>query len=226
MSRVVFDAATVVRDGASVLGPVDIEIAERRVGLLGLNGSGKSTLARLVNGLILPSAGRVTVDGLDTRTDGKAVRRKVGFVFQAPENQIVLPLVEEDVAFGLRNLGRDRDSARAGARAALQRFGMAAFAERSSHSLSGGERQLVALAAVLVMEPALVVFDEPTTQLDLRNRNRVARAIADLPAAALVATHDLDLVHDFDRCLVLESGRIAFDGAPGDAVAFHRERAS
>ncbi|WP_181708604.1 ABC transporter ATP-binding protein [Chthonobacter rhizosphaerae] len=224
--RVRFDGVAVDLGGASVLRDIDLDLAERRIGVLGLNGSGKSTLGRLVNGLVAPTRGRVTVDGLDTVADGRAVRRKVGFVFQAPENQIVLPIVGEDVALGLKTLGASRKDAAAGARRALERFGLGDLVDRSSHSLSGGQRQLVALAAVLVMEPALVVFDEPTTQLDLRNRNAVARAIDAMDAAALVITHDLDLVAGYDRCLVLEAGRVAFDGAPAEAVRFYRERAA
>lgn len=219
-----FDAVSVDLGGAPVLRDLDLTLTERRIGVLGLNGSGKSTFGRLVNGLVAPTRGRVTVDGFDTVRDGAAVRRKVGFVFQAPENQIVLPIVGEDVALGLRMLGHPRKAADAGARAALERFGLGALHDRSSHTLSGGQRQLVALAAVLVMEPALVVFDEPTTQLDLRNRNTVARAIGAMDAAALVITHDLPLVEAFDRCLVIGEGRLAFDGAPGDAVRFYRER--
>lgn len=219
-----FDAVSVDLGGATVIRDLTVTLRERRIGVLGLNGSGKSTLGRLVNGLVTPTRGQVTVDGLDTAREGAAVRRTVGFVFQAPENQIVLPIVGEDVALGLKMRGHGRKVAEAGARAALERFGLGALHDRSSHTLSGGQRQLVALAAVLVTEPALVVFDEPTTQLDLRNRNTVARAIAAMDAAALVITHDLPLVADFDRCLVMADGGLAFDGPPGPAVAFYRER--
>ena len=167
---------------------VSLTITERRVGIIGANGSGKSTFARLVNGLVAPSAGTVAVDGLDTVKDAAKVRRAVGFVFQNPDNQIVFPIVSEDVAFGLKNQRLPKAEIALRLAAEFARFGIAHLAERASHSLSGGEKQLVALAAVLVMRPQLVVFDEPTTLLDLRNRNRLAAAIAALPQPAIVVS--------------------------------------
>lgn len=221
-----FEAVEVRRGERSVLREVDCVLAERRVAVLGANGSGKSTFVRLINGLAMPSAGRVTVGGLDTRTDLKAVRRKVGHVFQNPDSQIVLPIVEEDLAFGLRNLGHGREEAGRRARLALQGFGLGALAEAPAHTLSGGERQLVALLGVLVMRPDLVVLDEPTTMLDLRNRNRIAAEIRALAQSAIVATHDLDLAADCERALVLDDGRIVVDDAPGPAVAWYRAHLS
>ncbi|MGY6271624.1 energy-coupling factor ABC transporter ATP-binding protein [Achromobacter denitrificans] len=218
-----FDQAVVSTPRAQVLRGVSVALAERRIGIVGPNGAGKSTLARLVNGLVLPSSGSVRVDGLDTRQDLKAVRRQVGFVFQNPENQIVFPIVREDLAFGLKQLAPDRRQREARIEAQLDRLGVAHLADRTSHTLSGGERQLVALAAVLVMEPALVVFDEPTTQLDLRNRNRVRDAIGGLPHDAIVVSHDLDLLEDFDRVLVVLDGNIAADDTPAAALRWYRE---
>lgn len=218
-----FDQAVVSLPHAQVLQGVSLVLSERRVGVVGPNGAGKSTLARLINGLVLPSSGRVRVDGLDTRSDLKAVRRRVGFVFQNPENQIVFPIVREDLAFGLKSLGlqateRDRRIADR-----LAQLGISHLADRASHTLSGGECQLTALAAVLVMEPGLVVFDEPTTQLDLRNRNRVRDVIAVLDRPAVVVSHDLELLQDFDRVLVVADGRIAADDAPDPALRWYRE---
>ncbi|KGD95887.1 cobalt ABC transporter ATP-binding protein [Achromobacter sp. RTa] len=218
-----FDQAVVSTPQAEVLRGVSATLAERRVGIVGPNGAGKSTLARLVNGLVLPSSGSVRVGGLDTRQDLKAVRRQVGFVFQNPENQIVFPIVREDLAFGLKHLAPDRRQREARIEAQLGSLGVGHLADRTSHTLSGGERQLVALAAVLVMEPALIVFDEPTTQLDLRNRNRVRDAIAGLPHDAIVVSHDLELLEDFDRVLVVRDGNIAADDAPGAALRWYRE---
>ncbi|CAP42049.1 energy-coupling factor ABC transporter ATP-binding protein [Bordetella petrii] len=218
-----FDQAVVATPHSQALKGVSLTLSERRVGVVGPNGAGKSTLVKLLNGLVLPTSGRVLVDGLDTRRDLKAVRRRVGFVFQNPENQIVYPIVREDLAFGLKPLGLDavECARRVGVR--LDELGVAHLADRASHTLSGGECQLVALASVLVMEPALVVFDEPTTQLDLRNRNRVARAIAALDRPAVVVSHDLDLLNDFERVLVVADGRIAADDAPGPALRWYRE---
>lgn len=218
-----FDQAVVTTPQAEVLRGVSVTLAERRIGIVGPNGAGKSTLARLVNGLVTPSAGSVRVDGLDTRHDLKAVRRRVGFVFQNPENQIVFPIVREDLAFGLKRLEPDKARRESRIDSQLNALGVGHLADRSSHTLSGGERQLVALAAVLVMEPELVVFDEPTTQLDLRNRNRVRHAIAALPHDAIVVSHDLELLEDFDRVLVVRDGTIAADDTPAAALRWYRE---
>lgn len=218
-----FDQAVVATPQAEVLRGVSVTLAERRIGIVGPNGAGKSTLARLINGLVQPSSGSVRVDGLDTQRDLKAVRRRVGFVFQNPENQIVFPIVREDLAFGLKNLEKDRAQREARIDTQLGALGVGHLADRSSHTLSGGERQLVALAAVLVMEPALIVFDEPTTQLDLRNRNRVQSAIAGLPHDAIVVSHDLELLEDFDRVLVVRDGGIAADDTPAAALRWYRE---
>ncbi|MCS3508770.1 MULTISPECIES: energy-coupling factor ABC transporter ATP-binding protein [Achromobacter] len=218
-----FDQAVVTTPQAEVLRGVSVTLAERRIGIVGPNGAGKSTLARLVNGLVVPSAGSVRVDGLDTRHDLKDVRRRVGFVFQNPENQIVFPIVREDLAFGLKRLEPDKARRESRIDSQLNALGVGHLADRSSHTLSGGERQLVALAAVLVMEPALIVFDEPTTQLDLRNRNRVRHAIAELPHDAIVVSHDLELLEDFDRVLVVRDGTIAADDTPAAALRWYRE---
>lgn len=218
-----FDQAVVSTPQAEVLRGVSVTLAERRIGIVGPNGAGKSTLARLINGLVLPSSGSVRVDGLDTRQDLKAVRRRVGFVFQNPENQIVFPIVREDLAFGLKHLEPNKAQRETRIEAQLGSLGVGHLADRTSHTLSGGERQLVALAAVLVMEPALIVFDEPTTQLDLRNRNRVRAAIAGLAHDAVVVSHDLELLEDFDRVLVVRDGAIAADDTPAAALRWYRE---
>ncbi|WP_017625332.1 energy-coupling factor ABC transporter ATP-binding protein [Nocardiopsis chromatogenes] len=218
--------AAVGYDGRTVLSGLDLRLAERRIGVIGQNGSGKSTLARLLNGLVVPDQGRVLVDGRDTRTEGRKVRSEVGFVFQNPDNQIVFPIVAEDMAFGLKNLGLPKKEIPGRVAEALESFGIAHLAERHSHLLSGGEKQLVALASVMVMRPRTVVFDEPTTLLDLKNRNRIREAVDAMAPAAVVVTHDLELVSGYDRVLVVHEGGIAFDGAPGEAVAWYREHCS
>ncbi|WP_017537764.1 energy-coupling factor ABC transporter ATP-binding protein [Nocardiopsis halophila] len=213
-------------DGRPVLGGLDLRLTERRIGVIGQNGSGKSTLARLLNGLVVPDEGQVLVDGLDTRTEGRRVRSRVGFVFQNPDNQIVFPIVSEDMAFGLKNLGLPKKEIPGRIARALEEFGISHLAERQSHLLSGGEKQLVALASVMVMRPRTVVFDEPTTLLDLKNRNRLRDAVAAMEQAAVVVTHDLELVAGYDRVLVVHEGGIAFDGGPAEAVAWYREHCS
>jgi biotin transport system ATP-binding protein len=202
-----------------VLRDVDLRLAERRIGVVGANGSGKSTLARLLNGLVVPSEGSVVVAGLDTRRQGAAVRRRVGFVFTDPDAQIVMPTVAEDVAFSLRRSGLDRAARAERVAAVLERFGLAGHADHAAHLLSGGQKQLLALAAVLVTEPEVLVCDEPTTLLDARNARRVARLIADLPQQVVLVTHHLEQLDGFDRVLVVDAGRVVADGAPAGALA-------
>ncbi len=205
----------------TLLDDLTLDLPERRIALVGANGSGKSTLLRLLNGLVLASEGTVTVDGIDPATDGKAVRRRVGFVFTDPLSQLVMPTPLEDVELSLRRTVRDRTQRREAARALLAARGLEHVAEQSIYDLSGGERQLVALTAVLAVEPAVLVADEPTTLLDLRNRLALRRVLADLDQQVVLATHDLDLTRDADRVLVVDSGRIVADGAPAEAIAHY-----
>lgn len=205
-----------------ILGPVDLTLTEQRIAVVGANGSGKSTLARLLNGLTLPAAGQVLIDGLDTRRDGHAVRRRVGFLFTDPDAQIVMPTPVEDVALSLRRTGvpaADRD---ARAREVLARVGLAERADLPVRALSGGQRQLLALAAVLATEPEILVCDEPTTLLDLRWRRVVSDLIAGLSQQVVLVTHDLDAAARADRVLVVDDGRIIADGAPAATLATYR----
>ncbi|WP_347059942.1 ABC transporter ATP-binding protein [Blastococcus sp. HT6-30] len=209
-----------------VLDDVTLTLGESRVGVVGANGSGKSTFARLLNGLVLPSAGSVLVDGLDTRTQLREVRRRVGFVFQDPDAQIVHPTVAEDVEFGLTNLGVPADERARRVEDVLTRYGLAGHHDHPAHLLSGGQKQLLAIAGVLVMQPQRVVFDEPTTLLDLANTRRVARVIAELEQDVVVVTHHLDLLAGFDRVLVFEDGRVAADGVPTETLRWYVDRLS
>lgn len=211
-------------DTREVLRPLSLTLSERRIGVVGSNGSGKSTFARLLNGLLLPSEGEVFAFGWNTRREVREVRRRVGFVFQNPEHQIVFPVVEEDLAFGLKNLKLPPAEREARIAEVLGRYDLTAYREHPSHLLSGGQKQLLAISGVLVMRPECVVFDEPTTLLDLRNRNRVAAAIRELPQQAIVVSHDLDLLTDFDRVLVFEAGELIADAPPAQALALYRAR--
>jgi biotin transport system ATP-binding protein len=205
-----------------VLSDLDLRLSEQRIGIVGANGSGKSTLARLLNGLVVPTSGTVRVDGLDTRTQVRDVRRRVGFVFQDPDAQIVHPTVAEDAAYGLENQGVPAAERTERVAEVLDRYGLAGHADHPAHLLSGGQKQLLAIAGVLVMRPARIVFDEPTTLLDLVNTRRVARVIEELPQQVVVVTHDLDLLEGFDRVLVVDRGRVVDDGPPDTAVAAYR----
>jgi len=222
MSEIVFEHVTHRYDGDEVLTDVSLALTERRIGIVGANGSGKSTLARLINGLVHPTAGRVLVDGLDVARNGREVRRRVGFVFTNPDNQIVMPTVREDVAFSLRRFKLDATDAAARVHRTLERFGLTELADRPAHRLSGGQKQLLALAAVLVAEPAVLVADEPTTLLDARNADLVERHFAALDEQVILVTHRLESVESFDRVLVVEEGRIVADAAPADALSAYR----
>jgi biotin transport system ATP-binding protein len=209
-------ARTVLRD-------VSVTLGERRVGVIGANGSGKSTFARLVNGLVLPTSGAVAVDGLDTRRDGREVRRRVGSCFTDPDAQIVMPTVAEDVAFGLRRRKMPRAEVDTRVTAALDAYGLAGHADHPAHLLSGGQKQLLALASVLVTEPEILVMDEPTTLLDLRNAQRIAGLVASLPQQVLLVTHHLELLDGFDRVLVFDEGTVVCDDVPDAAVRHYRK---
>jgi biotin transport system ATP-binding protein len=205
-----------------VLSDIDLRLTERRVGIIGANGSGKSTFARLLNGLVVPTTGTVHVDGLDTRTHVREVRRRVGFVFQDPDAQIVHPTVAEDAAYGLENQGVPPAERAERVAEVLERYGLAGHADHPAHLLSGGQKQLLAIAGVLVMRPARIVFDEPTTLLDLVNARRVAQVIEELDQQVVVITHDLNLLDGFDRVLVVDGGRVAADGPPDSSIAAYR----
>jgi len=206
----------------TVLSGIDLTLAERRIGVVGANGSGKSTLARLLNGLVVPTRGRVRFDGLDTARDGRAVRGRVGFVFTDPDAQVVMPTVAEDVAFSLRRAKLPRAEVAARVRDALDRFGLGGHAEHPCHLLSGGQKQLLALTSVLVTEPDVLVCDEPTTLLDLRNARLVSDLLSRLPQQVVLVTHDLDRLAGWDRVVVVDEGRVVADDAPGPAVAAYR----
>ena len=201
-----------------VLADVSVTLGDPRVGVLGANGSGKSTFARLINGLILPTMGTVTVSGLSTVRQGRELRKRVGFCFTDPDVQIVMPTVHEDVAFSLRASDLSKDEVASRADAILERFGIAGLADSPSHLLSGGQKQLLALASVLVKEPEIVVMDEPTTLLDLRNSRMIAEVVSNLPNQVIVVTHDLALVESFDRVLVFDAGRLVCDDAADVAL--------
>lgn len=204
-----------------VLSDISVTLTERRIGIVGANGSGKTTFARLLNGLIVPQSGTVLVDGYDTRSQAKLVRTRVGFLFQDPDNQIVMPLVEEDIAFSLKPLRLARPDLDARIDAVLGRYGLQEFRGHAAHTLSGGQKQLLALSGVLVREPSYLVLDEPTTLLDLKNKKRVERAIDDLDATVICVSHDLEFLRRFERLLVFEAGRLVFDGLPEAALNFY-----
>ncbi|MGR3635311.1 MAG: energy-coupling factor ABC transporter ATP-binding protein [Shimia sp.] len=206
-----------------VLHDISLTLTERRIAVIGANGSGKSSFARLLNGLALPTAGTVAIDGFDTAEKGKDVRARVGFVFQNPDNQIVFPVVEEDLAFGMKNLGLDKATIDARITEILARYDMTDMREHPAHLLSGGQKQLLAISGVLVMAPQYIVLDEPTTLLDLRNKRRVTRALNALDQTLIHVTHDLDQITDYDRVIVIDEGRVFADDVPSKAIGAYTE---
>ena len=204
-----------------VLSDLDLSLVEDRIGIIGANGSGKSTLARLLNGLVVPSTGRVLVDGMDTARDGAGVRRKVAFVFSDPDAQIVMPTVAEDVAFSLRRHGLGKEEVADRVCDVLARFGLGGHEDQPAHLLSSGQKQLLALAAVLVTEPEVLVCDEPTTLLDLRNSRHVAALLEGLPQRVVMVTHDLELLRGWRRVLVVDAGRVVADGSAEQSIGHY-----
>jgi cobalt/nickel transport system ATP-binding protein len=211
--------------GEPVLRHISFAVATgERVALLGPNGAGKSTLLQHINGLLVPTSGEVRVGGLAV-TEGslRAVRAQVGFVFQDPDDQLFLPSLHEDVAFGPLNAGASREAAHDQAHAVLAELGIERYAERAAHHLSGGERRLASLATVLVSRPAILVLDEPTGELDARARQRIVRLLQQRPETLLLAAHDLEAAGAVcRRALVLSEGSVAYDG-PLDRLLADRE---
>lgn len=212
-------------DGPDVLREVDLRLREGEyVALAGHNGSGKSTLLKHLNALLIPTAGTVTVDGLDTRdpSSQRRIRRVVGMVFQNPDHQIVGMTVEEDVAFGPGNLALPPREVRECVQEALARVELEGYESRAPHTLSGGEKRLVSIAGVLAMKPRFIALDEPTAYLDPVSRRRVLDLIAGLHRQGmgiLHVTHSIGNVVDADRLLVMERGSIVLDDRPEAACA-------
>ena len=208
-------------DAREVLHGVDLSIEEGEfVALLGHNGCGKSTMAKLFNGMLVPTAGRVLVGGIDTRVEETQldVRRQVGLVLQNPDNQLVAGVVEEDVAFGPENLGVPPEEIRRRVEAALKAVDMYQYREHAPHKLSGGQKQRVAIAGIIAMETKCIVLDEPTAMLDPRGRTEVMETIQRLNRekgiTVVLITHHMNEAEDADRVVVMDDGKVALDGTP------------
>ncbi len=188
--------------------------------VLGHNGSGKSTMAKLSNGLVKPSNGKVYVDGLDTSNQDYEIdiKRKVGLVFQNPDNQLISSVVEEDVAFGPENLGLSPDKIRKRVDSALKSVDMYDKRNELTHKLSGGQKQRIAIAGIIAMQPECVILDEPTAMLDPKGRNEVIEAVHKLNKekniTVVLITHYMEEAIGADRVIVLCDGKITADGTP------------
>ncbi|MFD2174672.1 energy-coupling factor ABC transporter ATP-binding protein [Rhodobacter lacus] len=210
------------REGQPVFAALSLRLAERRIGVVGRNGAGKSSLIRLLAGLMAPQAGQVRVEGVDVVRDRRAALHTVGILFQNPDHQIIFPVVIEEIAFGLEQMGLPRAEARARAQQVLERHGRADWAERLCHTLSQGQRQLLCLMAVLAMQPRWIFFDEPFASLDLPTTLAVEARIAALDQNVVLVTHDPARVAGFDRILWLEAGEVVADGAPDEVLPRYR----
>ncbi len=209
-------------DGKRALEGIDLDVAAgERVAVLGPNGAGKTTLALHLNGILEPSAGSITVGGLQVvEQNFTEIRRMVGLVFQDPNDQLFMPSVREDVAFGPANLGLSGEELERSVQTALEVVSGAEFADRPPHHLSGGEKRRAALATVLAMAPDVLVFDEPSSGLDPSGRRDVIATLGELPMTQLVITHDLPLALELcARSVILNQGRVVADGATGELLA-------
>lgn len=209
-------------DDCKILREINLVFGARRIGIIGVNGSGKSTLVRLINGLHFPSNGCVKVDRIEVnKKTVKQIRRMVGFVFQNPQTQLVMPEVREDLKFGLKNMGiQNIESAIEEVSVML---GIQNLLGRNTYQLSGGEKQMVALATILVTKPKVLVFDEPTTYLDLMSFNRLSEIVNTLPQQIITISHNLDLIQTCNQVILMDQGQVAYDGSPKNAIAKYRE---
>ena len=210
----------------TVLNHINLEICDGEfVAVLGHNGSGKSTLAKHLNAILLPSGGKVYVDGMDTSDESKVwdIRSNAAMVFQNPDNQIVATVVEEDVAFAAENLGIPSDEIRTRVDEALDAVGMSDYRLHAPHLLSGGQKQRVAIAGVIAMKPKIIIFDEPTAMLDPSGRKEVMNTIRSLNEkyniTIILITHNMDEAVQAKRVVVINDGVIVCDGSPRDVFS-------
>ncbi|WP_231704139.1 energy-coupling factor ABC transporter ATP-binding protein [Cochlodiniinecator piscidefendens] len=211
-------------EGRNIISALSLDLAEQRVGIVGRNGSGKSTLARLITGLIAPTEGSVLVAGVDVAKDRKRAIQAVGILFQNPDHQIIFPTVEEEIMFGLTQLGESKVVAKAGAAEVLAQFNRSDWAEKSIYTLSQGQRHLVCLMAILVMQPKVIVLDEPYAGLDIPTMRVLNRYLRGLDQQVLHITHDPHSLTDYDRVLWIEEGRVHREGSAADVLlAFESE---
>ncbi|UWG95499.1 energy-coupling factor transporter ATPase [Dehalobacter sp. DCM] len=212
-------------EDALALNDINLSITRGEyVGLLGMNGSGKSTLARLFNGLIKPTAGSVLIDGLDTRDPDNTseIRRRVGIVFQNPDNQLISPVVEEEIAFGLENLNLPLYDIDERIDHALASVGLTEKRFHAPHLLSGGQKQRVALASVLAMRPNYLVLDEPTSMLDQQSRSELLdqlRILNEQGMTIILISHNPEDLLQADRLIVLDAGCVYTEGSPEHVYA-------
>ncbi len=210
--------------GKTILSDITLNTRARRIGFVGRNGSGKTTLARLLAGLVPPEAGHLEIDGIEVAKDRKAALGRVGILFQNPDHQIIFPTVEEEIGFGLAQMKRPRERIAQEVAAILDRFGKAHWAKAAIHQLSQGQRQLVCLMAVLVMEPRLVILDEPFAGLDIPTTRQLQRVLDGLEQTIVMITHDPRMVENYEHLVWLDEGRIQRQGDAAPVLSAFTER--
>ena len=203
----------------SVLRGIDLQINEgETVGLIGPNGVGKTTLFHTICGLLKPTGGSVSL--FDNEVKLKRFNPDVGLLFQYPDDQLFSPSVSADIAFGEENMGLEPDAVGSKVKAAMEKTGICHLADRPPHQLSGGQKRMVAIAGILAMSPKLVIYDEPSANLDMRSRRRLINFIKESEETVLVASHDLEMILELcDRVIVLNEGQIVADGTPADIMS-------
>ena len=201
-----------------VLGPISVELSEQRIGIVGRNGSGKSSFSRILAGLIAPDVGKVKVKNVDVVKDRKAALATVGIIFQNPDHQIIFPTVGEEIEFGLQQQGMSRERAAEKAELILSYHNRSHWYDRSTHTLSQGQRHFLCLMSVLAMEPDTIVLDEPYAGLDIPTSIQLHRWLETLDQQIIMITHDPEKLKYFDRVLWLEKGQIVGDGFADDVL--------
>ncbi len=199
-------------EGRAILHGITIGASQRRIGIVGRNGSGKSTLARVIAGLQAPDNGEVRLFGVDVARDRRTAIRTVGILFQNPDHQIIFPTVDEEIAFGLTQLGQSKAEAAAGVRDILRDFGKEHWQGAAVHPLSQGQKQLLCLMAILAMRPRLIVLDEPLSGLDIPTRMQLMRYLDGIDTHLVHISHDPATLAGYDRVIWIAEGRIARDG--------------
>lgn len=208
----------------AILTGITFRSDQRRIGIVGRNGSGKSTLARLLCGLMPPTTGSLTIAGVDVANDRQAAIRTVGMLFQNPDHQIIFPTVEEELVFGMQQLGCKQSDATRAANDALDRFNCEHWAGRSVSTLSQGQRHLVCLIAVLLMKPRLVILDEPYAGLDIPTTMQLKKHLHAIDASIVHISHQPDMLQDYDQVVWVDDGEIADEGPPTPILHAFNER--
>lgn len=224
-SHISFDQVTLSRQDKVVLNKINLTLTERRIGLIGNNGSGKSSLVRLMNGLLKPESGKILVNGIDPSVGPHKMAAHIGFIFQNPDHQIIFPTVQEELCFGLLNQGVPKPIALNRVKQLLNEHQRGDWAERAIHSLSDGQKQLVCILAVLIMQPSVLILDEPFSALDLVTRYQLLSLLEQLPQQIVMISHELETLQTFDRVIWLAEGQIHRDGAPEAVLAEYTAQA-